>query len=239
MQILNKINMRVLLFVLLVFSVLSLKAQKYNLECKILNTSLRDGEFVDVVFKNNSKYKYCVIIDTLFYSKSKFSYDGNFHNPILFLYSKKGIEVPIIMEVKDSGFQYDSINFISEKGSFLRKKADTLLIDENKMYSKLNKNGFVNTLTIYKIESGKSLQLRIPFNLVVKYLKNNLHEYYEMDKAKKYNGRIEYLIKQEYIEKYIPKEKIDLLKKTGYKIFTGKLISNKVPLIIEQNKKKM
>lgn len=231
--------MRVLLFVLLVFSVFSLKAQKYNLECEILNTSLHDGEFVNIVFKNNTKYKHCVIIDTLFYSKNKFSYDGNFHNPVLFLYNKKGIEVPIIREVKNSGFQYDSINLINEKGSFLIKKADTLLIDENKMYSELNKNGFINTLTIYKIESGKSLQLRIPFNLIVKYLKDNVHEYYKMDKSKKYYGQIEYLIRQEYIEKYISKEKIDLLKKTGYKIFTGKLVSNKVPFIIEQNKKQL
>jgi len=62
-----------------------------------------------------------------------------------------------------------------KKGNFLSKKSDTLLVDENKMYSNLFKNGFVNTLTIYEIESGKSLQLKIPFNLVIKYLKNNLY----------------------------------------------------------------
>ncbi len=131
------------------------------------------------------------------------------------------------MEIKDSDFHNDSINLNSKKGNFLAKKSDTLLLDENKMYSKLFKNGFVNTLTIYKVESGKSLQLRIPFNLVIKYLKDNTHQYYELNRSKKHKAQVEYLIKRDYIEKYIPKGKKD------YKFFTGKIISNKVPLILK------
>ena len=225
--------MRALLYVLFVFNVISLKAQKSNLEFKLLNPTIKDGEFVHIVFKNSTKYNYCFIIDTLFYGKDQFSYDRNFHNPVVFLYDNKGSEIPIIMEIKDSGFHNYSINLNSKNGNFLTKKSDTLLVDESKMYAKLFKNGFVNTLTIYKVESGKSLQLKIPFNLVIKYLKDNTHKYYEIDKSKKYKGRIEYLIKREYIEKYIPKGKIDSLEKKGYKFFTGKIVSNKAPLILK------
>nr|WP_315201014.1 hypothetical protein [uncultured Flavobacterium sp.] len=227
--------MRALLYVLFVFTVCSLKAQKHNLEFKILNTNIHDGEFVNIVFKNNTKYNYCFVIDTLFYSKDQFSYDGNFHNPIVFLCDNRGKNVPMILEIKDHGFHNDSINLKlnSKKGNFLSKKSDTLLVDENKMYSNLFKNGFVNTLTIFEIESGKSLQLKIPFNLVIKYLKNNIHKYYEIDRLKQYKGQMVYLINREYIEKYISKEKINALEKKGFKFFTGSLASNKVPLILK------
>lgn len=225
--------MRLLLYVLFIFSLFSLKAQKHTLEFRVLNPAIHNGEFVDIVFKNNTKYNYCIVIDTLFYSSNQFSYDGNFHNPVVFLYDRKGKDIPIIREVNNHRFSYDSINLNRKKGNFLSKKSDTLLVDENVMYSNLFKNGFVNTLNVFEIKSGKSLQLKIPFNLVIKYLKDDTHKYYEIDRSKKYEGQIVYLIKQEYIEKYISKEKIDSLEKKCFKFFTGRLVSNKVPLILK------
>jgi hypothetical protein len=50
-----------------------------------------------------------------------------------------------------------------------------------------------------------------------------VHEYYEIDKSKKYKGRIEYLIKREYIEKY--KEKNRSLERKA--AFLRKLVSTK------------
>ena len=39
---------------------------------------------------------------------------------------------------------------------------------------------------------------------------------------------------EEYIDKYIPQQMIDSLKNKGYKFFTGKLVSNKVPLVLDK-----
>ncbi len=223
--------MKVLFSLTLFLFGLVINAQN-QLKLEILNSYIKDGEFVDIELKNNTKDSYCFIVDTLFYSKDRFTYDGNFHNPIVFLWDNHGKEIPIIKEVKNHGYTNDSIHLLNKEGTnFLSKKSDTLIVDEFKMYYNVYKNGFVSTLNIYKIEPGKSLQLKIPFNLVVKYLKDNVHEYYKINKTKKYKGRIEYLIQRKYIEKYISKKTIDSLENKGYKFFTGKLCSNKVPLI--------
>ncbi len=223
-----------MLFSLTLFlNVLLVNAQN-KLKLEILNSNIKDGEFVDIKLKNNTKDKYCFILDTLFYSRDRFSYEQNFHNPIVFLWDNQGKEIPLVTEVKDHGHTNDSIHLLNKKGgNFLSKKSDTLIVNEYKMYYNVFKNGFVNTLNIYKIEPGKSLQLKIPFNLVVKYLKDNTHEYYELDKTKKNKGGIEYLIQREYIDKNLSKETIYLLEKKGYKFFTGNLSSNKVPLILK------
>lgn len=223
------------LFSLTLFLLVLLVNAQNKLKLEILNLYIKDGEFVDIKLKNNTKDKYCFIIDTLFYSRDRFSYDGNFHNPIVFLWDDQGKEIPIVTEVKDHGTTNDLIHLLNKKGgNFLSKKSDTLIVNEFQMYYSVFKNGFVSTLNIYKMEPGKSLQLKIPFNLVVKYVKDNTHEYYEIDKTKKYKGSVEYLIQREYIEKYIPKEKVDSLKKKGYKFFTGKLSSKKMPLILQK-----
>lgn len=225
--------MKVLFSLTLFLLVLLVNAQN-KLKLEILNSYIKDGEFVDIKLKNNTKDKYCFIVDTLFYSRDRFSYDGNFHNPIVFLWDNQGKEIPIVTEVKDHGPTNDSIHLLNKKGgNFLSKKSDTLIVNEFQMYYNVFKNGFVSTLNIYKIEPGKSFQLKIPFNLVVKYLKDNIHEYYEIDKTKKYKGRIEYLIQREYIDKYISKETVYFLENKGYKFFTGKLSSNKLPLILK------
>lgn len=224
--------MKILLYNLIALFFL-INGRNSDLELKMLNSKLHNGDSVLIEFKNNSKYNYCFIIDTNFYSRDVYYNRGKFQNPRVILYDNANNMIGVNVEIKDSGFYNDSINLNNKKTNFLSKKSDTLIVDELKMYSDLHKKGFVNTLNVYKIKSGKSLRLKIPFNLVVKYLKDNVHEYYEIDKSKKYKGRIEYLIKREYIEKYISKDKIDSLEKKGYKFFTGKLVSNKVPLTLK------
>ncbi|MCG9791983.1 hypothetical protein [Flavobacterium algicola] len=202
-------------------------------ELHILNSNISSGSCVLIEFKNNSRYNYCFVVDTNYYSRDFYPNRINFRNPKIFLYDISGNMTGMNVEIKDHISINDSIIRDHNKINSLSRKGDTLLVNEFKLYSDLNKNGFVNTLMIYTVKPKQSLKLKVPFNLVTKYIKDGVHEYYEVDSSKKYKARIEYMIKREYIEKYIPKEKINSLEKKGCKFFTGKLVSNKVPLILK------
>lgn len=210
---------------------LTVNAQKINL--KLLSSKLENGQYVNIEIKNDSNFDYCFVIDTSFYIQNRLSYDGNFDNFSISLCEVgKGKKISSSKEVNNHrNFNDYSIN--QTKKEAIEKKNDTLLIDERIFYKNLYKNGFVNTVKIYKIKHGKSLRLKIPFNLVIEYLNQGVFQYYKIDKSKKYKAQVDYLIKREYIEKYIPKEKIDSLEKKGCEFFTGRLVSNKVPLILK------
>jgi hypothetical protein len=225
--------MKILLMLVLIFQyTLNLKAQNINL--RILNSKLKDGETIDVEIKNNSRYNYCFVIDTLFYIQNRLSYDGNFDNFSIYLYddnAKTKIasskEVNYHRSFKDSAFYY-------RKKNVFEKANDTLVIDERIFYKNLYKHGFINGLNIVEIKSGNSFYLKIPFNLVIYYLSQGVYQYYATNRTKSYKIAIEYMIKQEYIYKYISRKKIDSLNMKGYKLFTGTLKSNKVPLVIKK-----
>lgn len=220
-------------FIFMIFCQIILNDKNQKINIKILNSELEDGQDVNIEINNNSKFNYCFVIDTSFYIQNRLSYDGNFDNfSISLCEDSTGKKISSSKEVNNHGSFNDSI-FNQREKSLIKKKNDTLLIDEHIYYRNLYKTGFVNTLYVYKIESGKSLKLKIPFNLVIKYMNQGVHQYYEIDRSKKYKAQIEYLIKREYIEKYILKSKIDSLEKNGYKFFTGKIISNKIPLVLK------
>ncbi|WP_296685643.1 hypothetical protein [Flavobacterium sp.] len=224
--------MKILLFNLItIFFLINGIDKNPNMEIKILNSNLKNGDTILIEFKNNTKYNYCFLIDANYYNRDVYFNRNKFQNPKVVLYDDSNRSFGVIWEIKDSGFHNDTIYF--NKNNFLSKRSDTLIVNEFNLYSKLYKKGrFNNTLTFYKVRAGKSFKLKIPFHLVVEYLKDNVHSYYEIDKSKKYKGRIEYFIKQNYINKYVSKHKIDSIENQGYKIFTGSLKSNKVPLLL-------
>jgi hypothetical protein len=102
-----------------------------------------------------------------------------------------------------------------------------LVINQNEYV--YGKDGFLSTILIKK---GTNYKMKIPFFLVVKYMIDKSHMYYDLDKKKKYRKKIFYAINREFIKKNLARNKIDSIEKKGIKIFIGKLVSNKVPLII-------
>ncbi|KIA99730.1 hypothetical protein OA88_19485 [Flavobacterium sp. JRM] len=227
------------LFLLIIFlfclPIYSQVKPQSHLNFKILNTIVKDGEMITFQISNNSNIAYCFVIDTNYYSRDFYPNRINFKNPKIVLYDNDGNIRGMNVQIKDHISINDSIKKDTNETTFLSRKGDTLLIDEFKLYSDLYKNGFVSTLMIYTVKPKQSLKLRIPFNLVTKYLKDGVHEYYEIDNSKKYNARIEYMIKREYIEKYISKKTIESLENKGYKFFIGNLKSNNVPLKLKNN----
>lgn len=204
-----------------------------NLNLKVLNSNLVSGDSVDLMIKNNSDYTYCFVIDTNFYSRNTFINNDIFQNPTIVLYNKLGVKIKKNIQLKSSRYKLDSINVKNNFNDFLLNKGDTLFVDEFKMYSNLYKKGFVNTLAVFNIAPKQSIKIKVPFNLVTQYKKDNIKEYYDINRMDDYKARIEYFITRDFVEKSISKARIDSIESRGIKIFTGKLVSNKISLILK------
>ena len=199
--------MRLIISVIFVFILFGFS--KPRIELYILDDSIQSGKQVNIELRNNSKSNFCFIIDTLFYNSNEDYYGGTFINPKIFLTDLKGNDLPIIRGIKDSA-----------------QKNDTLKVIDNT--SKIG-----SSLRFFVVKAGKSLKLKIPFNLVVKFLKSKTHEFYEIDKKRKYNGSVIYVINQNFIDRNCSKKQINSLKNNNIVLFNGSLSSNKVPLIFQ------
>ena len=113
--------MKILLYNLVALFFL-INGRNSDLELKMLNSKLHNGDSVLIEFKNNSKYNYCFIIDTNFYSRDVYYNRGKFQNPRVILYDNANNMIGVNVEIKDSGFYNDSINLNNKKTNFLIKK---------------------------------------------------------------------------------------------------------------------
>jgi hypothetical protein len=200
------------MFVLLIFSFGYSQNVKKDFELIISDTFLKDSRLVNVKLKNNTKYNYCFVIDTT-YERSEPDFNQTIRNPKVILYDLNKRKVDILsIKIGPDDPPIDSL-------------FDFTKIKEPKPWD--------SPVKVIYIKAKKSIYLKIPFDLVIRYKNLESSGIYQINRKKKYFGRIEYMIKQEYIDKYIPKEKIDSLKHKGHSFFTGKLSSNKVPLILK------
>lgn len=184
-----------------------------DLELQILDKTLVDGERVNVVIKNNSKNDYCFVMDTVFYERDRPGFDPSIQNVKIILLDKSNKEVPLLREI----YTHDEIpSFNDNEYAFKQRRA------------------WSDPFKIIILKSGKTIKLKVPFDLVVSYKYINEPAVFQIEKNKQYKGRVEYMIKNEYFEKYISEYKIDSLKKKGYKFFTGSLKSNKIPLVFKK-----
>lgn len=204
--------MKAFIFGLLIFSFGYSQNVKKDFELVILDSYLKDYRLVNVELKNNTKYNYCFVMDTT-YERSEPDFNETIHNPKVILYNLKNRKVDILsIKVRPDDPPIDSL-------------FDFTKIEEFKPWT--------SPVKVIYVKAKKSIHLKIPFNLIIKYKNLESPGIYQINRKKKYLGRIEYMIKHEYIDKYIPKEKLDSLNHKGYKFFTGKIVSNKVPLILK------
>lgn len=189
-----------------------------NFSLKILSSNIKDGKSIIVELKNNTKYNYCFVIDTLFPYKEypSYYYLDAFYNPKVVLYNNYNTKVFEL--IKDESLPQFSINnsAISEKKS--------------------NSDEFINAndenFKFIMVKSYSAIQFKIPFK-VSTILNNGSLSYYKLEKGVNYYGKIDYLIKQKFIDKRISAKSRDSIHKIGYKFFTGNLVSNKAPLIVK------
>ncbi len=210
----NKILLILLLITILSFT----NYTKPNFTLIILSSEIKNGNFIFFEISNNTNYDYCFVMDTLFLNKEypQFYYLNAFYNPKIVLFENNGTRVSEF--IKDESIPELSIN-------------NSTIIDIVDKNSK-NKRTNSENLNLVIIKSHKKIKLKIPFELVTR-LNNESVSYYKLKKGVNYHGKIDYLIEQKFIDKRISIKKKDSVQRIGCRFFTGRLISNKVPLILK------
>lgn len=177
-----------------------------KIRIKIIDSKLIDSKLINVELINNSNLNYCFLIDTIYFERKQPNFNPSINQPKIILYDLKNQEVPILINLKDPYSKISNRNFRS--------------IDKK----------FKNENTLIYLKSKSKIKLKIPFDLNINYQYYDEPAIYQINKKKKYFGRIEYMIQMEFFKKYISQDKLDSIKSKGFKIFTGKLKSNKIPL---------
>lgn len=205
---------KIFLFLLIIFFNFT-KYDKSDISLLILNANVRDDEKITFQIKNNSKNDYCFIMDTVFPERSNdyYYYLNTFINPKLVIYDSQ-----------------DKINsrWVKDSHYYENSEKNTKFND----YEHNKRHVGDDKLSLIFVKANTSVKLNMPFNLFIRENSETL-VYYKLDNNKIYKCEIKYFIMKEFIGKRISSTVIDSVEKKGYKFFTGKLISNKVPLILK------
>jgi len=197
----------------LIFFTLSNCVAQSNVELKIIDSKIENDNWATVELINNSKFDYCFVMDTIrFWRDEPFAQSDFFLNPDVVLYDMKS-KRKVTEMISVSTSQFDDKSISHDNNCVLSVKPQLI-----------------------KLKKHNKLKLKIPFNLIKKsilFKDENLYSYYKINKNNQYNGRIEYMVTNNFIKKYFKKNVLDSLSVKGYKLFTGKLLSNKVPLILK------
>jgi hypothetical protein len=198
---------------IVIFFTLSNCVAQSNLELKIIDSKIENDKWLNVELINNSKFDYCFVMDTIrFWRDEPFAQSDFFLNPDVVLYDiKSKRKVTEMISVSTS--QFDDKEIKHDNNFVLYVKPQLITLKKHHV-----------------------LKLKIPFSLIKKsilFKDENLCSYYKINKNNQYDGRIEYMITSNFIKKYFDKNVLDSLSIKGYNMFTGKLVSNKVPLILK------
>jgi hypothetical protein len=207
------------LCILLLISILGFtNYKKPNFALKILSSEIKNGKLVYFELTNNTNYNYCFVMDTLFLNREypQYYYLDAFYNPKVVLFENNGTKVSEL--IKDESIPELSINDSTMLGN----------VDKNIKNKKINREN----INLIIVKSHSKIKLKIPFELVTR-LDNESISYYRLESGVNYYGKIDYLIEQKFIDKRISIKKKDSVQRIGCRFFTGRLISNKVPLILK------
>ena len=203
-----RMNKKYLLPILLVFClflffsfVAMKKADRVCVEILNMDT-ITNGTIVEFKITNNSSKNYCFLIDTVAYKlKTPYPLDRYIMlNDIFNLYNKKNEEV--IFELQDQ---------------FCNSNEE--IVAHNK---KINYKKTINNLI--KVKSKSSFTYKLRFNSNVFY-NNYCWGKYILDEKSNYFLRLDI----KYYDKFLDKKQKDSICKSGYKLYTKKLTSQKVP----------
>ena len=191
--------------------------KKPNFNLKILNSEIKNGKFIYFEITNNTNYNYCFVMDTLFLNREypQYYYLDAFYNPKVVLFENNGAKVSEL--IKDESMPELSINDSTMLGN----------VNKNIKIKKI----YPDNINLIIVKSHSKIILKINFELVT-HLDNESMSYYKLERGVNYYGKIDYLIEQKFIDKRISIKKKDSLQRTGCRFFTGRLFSNKVPLIL-------
>jgi hypothetical protein len=188
---------------------------KPDIRLSILNTNIRDDEKITFQIENNSKNNYCFLMDTVFPIRSTdyFKDVCALINPKLTIYDSQNKTNSIWL--KDVSYDENSQNSTNLNN-----------------YSHNQKHVKEPKLSLIFVKVNSSVKMKMPFHLVVRETEEMI-VYYKLNDSEKYKCQIEYSIEKEVITKRISSRVMDSIKKKDYTFFTGKIVSNKVPLIFK------
>jgi len=193
--------------------------EKHNVLFLIESFDANKDSIIKVMLINNTNNNYYITMDTnRTYDYSAFNYKIN--NSIIL-----------------RPFVYNEDKLISTIGKGFTQK--TIGIDRGKMKcieSEVNQSdAFYKDYIMLKnavfIKRKSSRYMEIPFHL--KYKSCYFTYNYDLEKNKQYELRLEYQMIKETIEKSVIKSKLDSVRKLGFTPYYEKIISNRVPIIIE------
>jgi hypothetical protein len=188
---------------------------KPDIRLSILNTNIRDDEKITFQIENNSKNNYCFLMDTVFPIRSTDYFKDVYAliNPKLTIYDSQNKTNSIWL--KDVSYDENSQNSTNLNN-----------------YSHNQKHVKEPKLSLIFVKVNSSVKMKMPFHLVVRETEEMI-VYYKLNDSEKYKCQIEYSIEKEVITKRISSRVMDSIKKKDYTFFTGKIVSNKVPLIFK------
>ena len=171
-----------------------------------------------VVLINNTPNNYFITMDTKrMFDYSAFNYKINksiIISPKIYCNGKRISLEGIGTIAKSIGIDYEKIKCIKKEVA----QSDQFYLK----YIQL-KNGIF-------IKKRSSKNLIIPMSL--RYKSCYFNYYYNLEKNKKYVLQLEYQMLRETTEKYVNKRSLDSVNKIGYEPYYEKIVSNKVPLIL-------
>jgi hypothetical protein len=202
------------LFLLLNLSVPK-KEMNRNIEFKIIDKIITDNSCINllIVNKTTSNY-YLPIINSNESQKWAFILSAD-ENRFFFI-NKVGYNS------RNQQIDWFSQNCI---------ELDEELMKVDELWKK--KKQKINTKDLILLKSGKSIKIKVPFNLYIKISRYCTWELKNYRNEKGQKIAINYSKKEnELATKFLSLQTLDSLKQMGYELYTKEINSNKVPLIL-------
>lgn len=99
--------------------------------------------------------------------------------------------------------------------------------------STVSLNVINESFTLLEIKPMECLRFKLPFK-VERTISDKQTSLFLVDRKKKYYGSIKYNLSQMFLDMGYVKKRIEILKKKNYKVFTGTIESNKIPVVFDK-----
>lgn len=211
MEILRKCS---LLGLLCIFACASKKTNPESVRMIISDLGVKSNSFINVTIYNDTKENIYLPLDTSSLGEDRDTFGGV--DEERFFLVMKNVEqttgakwIPVIAPCDE----FDYIDMIMDK------------------WDKKIKNLKVKDMILVK--KGDSTSFKIPFKLRHERIKDCYYEYidYQNFKNGEYQVYLSYNLISKFEHTFLQPSLIDSLSTMGYKIYNGKLISNKAPLL--------
>ncbi|WDF65356.1 hypothetical protein [Flavobacterium sp. KACC 22763] len=130
--------------------------------------------------------------------------------------------------------KYDNDYFLNPYFVLEDKKNNEVLkisdISEKASNVDLNNN---QSFTLVEIKSREKLYFKLQFK-VKRNISNQQTTYFLVDRKEKYYASLKYKLSEMFVDMSYVKKIIESLKKKDYKVFTGAIESNKIPVVFAE-----